>query len=148
MKKIDDLLEPALALAAEYLLEDGKMDRRSNSDISSFGTAIMQCGLIPAVAMYSNVNSDAGKRHLKMLYVIFALLRPDENGGTPTVDEIEKTTRVETDHPLFLNMLLDKGVDRDKTELVKWRRNTMQACIALKLAVRTFRLEEVHDERS
>ena len=76
MNKVDNLLESALELAKILQTEkdSGKIDKKVKSDISSFGTAIQQCGLIPAVAMFSNTNSESGKRNVKMLNLIYALL--------------------------------------------------------------------------
>lgn len=145
MKKVDDLLEPALELAREFLQskdKPGAINKTVKSDISSFGTAIQQCGLLPATAMYSNPESESGKRGVKMLNIIFALLEEDAQGKTPPTDTL---------------LALLSGIDIERKQLLLEnllnpdtpirRRETMQACIALKLAVRTFDLQEVNDEQ-
>ncbi|MFZ1978856.1 MAG: type III-B CRISPR module-associated protein Cmr5 [Bacteroidota bacterium] len=138
MKKVDNLLESALELAKILQTEEdsGKIDKKVKSDISSFGTAIQQCGLIPAVAMFSNTNSESGKRNVKMLNLIYALLYGGIEGKT---DEQLKS------QPLLLQVVLNR---ENKTMSNTMRYETMQACIALKLAVRTFKLEEVADAQS
>lgn len=138
MKKVDDLLGPALELAQMLQIDgkEGAIDRRVNSDISSFGTAIMQCGLIPAVAMFSNSNSDAGDRTVKMLNIILKL----------TDERIEVTDFEKGKH--LLTYVLDILDTRNNAKLHDAQRNIMSACVALKLAVRTFSLEEAADARS
>ncbi len=139
MNKVDNLLESALELAKTLQTEkdSGKIDKKVKSDISSFGTAIQQCGLIPAVAMFSNTNSESGKRNVKMLNIIYALLYGDIEGKT---DEQLKS------QPLLLQVVLKNREDKTMSNTMRYE--TMQACIALKLAVRTFKLEEVNDANS
>lgn len=156
MKKVDNLLEPALALAKEYLQtkkDSGIIDEKIKSDISSFGTAIQQCGLLPAVAMYSNTSTESGKRGVKMLNIIFALLEKESDGKALSIDRqkdiIAKSIRAINGKIEIDQLLLKKHVaETDYAKLNILRKETMQACIALKLAVRTFDLQEVSDEKS
>ena len=138
MKKVDNLLEPALELAKLLQTGDGSgvIDTKVKSDISSFGTAIQQCGLLPAIAMYSNTSTESGKRGVKMLNIIYALL----------YGSIENMTEDQLKSKL---LLLENALkEKNDAKIYVIRREIMQACIALKLAVRTFKLEEVSDEQS
>ena len=136
MKKANDLLEKAISLTRDWLLETGgSVNDRRKGDIASFGTALMQSGLLPAVALFSDTSNGAGKRRNQMLNVLYLLL------GYGTVSEKEFK-----DHEKkLLTYLLKPEV---KSAHNKIRQDLMQASISLKLAVRTFHLKKMdsHDD--
>lgn len=132
MRKVDQLLEKAIELCEVHLILQNVIDERCESDIASFGTALLQSGLAPAVAMYSDSTSDAGKRRLKILAIVDRLL-----GSGPISDALDERNKS------LLRRVLSEN-DADNKRML--RQEIMTVCIALKLAIRTFELKAVtHD---
>lgn len=128
MKKPHELLERAIELTRTHLLlpnEPAAVDEKRKGDIAAFGTALMQSGLLPAVALFSDTSTDSGKRRNAMLNTLFVLC----GYGT----EFKKNDKA------LLTYILEK---KDPNERAKIRRTLMAASIALKLAIRTFHLKK------
>ncbi len=96
------------------------IQKKFKSYISSFGASVIQSGLIPALAFYSNDEGSNKERSriLKSIYKILEINSPSKNLLKYAVDEYKK-----------------EGVDK---ELLKDQ--IMDAATALKLAIRTFKL--------
>jgi len=126
-----------LAKAIEFITVNKNRFSKPGSDeiqkvykgyIASFGSIVKQSGLLPAVVLYSrgsedgeNRRSEASKRPITE--AIFELLRAEtnlvENGQETLLDfaKVNKNSRIA-------------------------RRETIHAAIALKLAIRTFKIEK------
>ena len=132
MKKVNDLLERAIMLSQDHLREaTGGINEKRKGDIASFGTALMQSGLLPAVALFSDTGTNSGKRRNQMLNVLYALL-----GGSLTTQDISEHKK----------KLLASVLSKDDDARAAMRQELMTACIALKLAIRTFHLEKIKEE--
>ena len=119
MKAIEKLIPNAIkqihAIAYNY---NGKIPKEYNGYIAAFGPSIIQMGVIPAVAAYSNCNTQKGKNTIKICNAIYNLINND-NGS------------------LLNYVLQDNGV----VPTYK-KREIMNAITALKLAIRTFEFEK------
>jgi hypothetical protein len=132
MKKVNEMLEKAIKLSTVYLTEaSGVINDKRKADIASFGTALKQSGILPAVAQFSDTTTKSGKRRNQMLNVLFALC-----GGNLTKTDFDNHNKI------FLADIITK----DATQRAAKRQDLMSATIALKLAVRTFHLETINDD--
>jgi CRISPR-associated protein Cmr5 len=100
--------------------DNGEIPQEFKGYISSFGTTVLQCGLIPAVALFSNTTGQS-KDKIKILNII---------------NKIAFSDNKET--------LLKKVVDLkdERSELLAVEEKIIAASIALKLAIRTFKFTE------
>ncbi len=114
------------AITTEKITKDnGKIDKQFKGYISSFGAAIIQTGLIPAVAFYS-VQGDADAERQKLIEAIKKIL-------TDNVEVIPNTQSL-------LRFLIERFESNDNMNL--WKEKIMDAATALKLAVRTFEMDD------
>jgi CRISPR-associated protein Cmr5 len=151
MNKIERLLPPALDAAQKFITIDKErlsVPKQFKGYISSFGASVIQSGLMPTLAFYSDAGKGKGNRSLLVPALIDILF---QNGSYPIDIEVQKALDV-----------LDKDKDKDMKPIVyhffdwllktngknpeKLRRELMDASIALKLALRTFR-EDDNDKK-
>ena len=128
MRAIDKYLAPAI----EFIENNFNRFSKQDSDeirkvykgyIASFGTIIKQSGLLPAVVLFSK-ESDGGDASKKpIVEAIFELLKAEST----LVDNTQTT--------------LLTFARANKTSRIA-RRETINAAIALKLALRTFKIEK------
>ncbi|MBK9961552.1 MAG: hypothetical protein IPP06_09580 [Saprospiraceae bacterium] len=131
MKKFEKLLERSLKVAA-LLSKGGKIDEKVKADISSFGTALLHNGLMPAIALYSDSSSISGKRRVQLLNAVYLVLNQDQH----LPDALSKIKTQLLNHALACN----------PDQRAKLRSDIMDAAMAMKLAIRTFELESIsHD---
>ena len=124
-KKVNELIPKALtAITASGMVDAGKVDKEYKGYISSMGASIIQSGLLPTLAFYSNEFSDSGKKKLKLITALHILIENVNN-------------------PKLLNYVLSgthNGIN--KAEIDKYEKKISNALIALKLALRTFKQKE------
>jgi CRISPR-associated protein Cmr5 len=130
MRTVEKLIPWAIEAVSESKMEDekkkGVVNKAYKGYISSLGAGIIQSGLLPSLAMYKgNEDSDKKKanpgRLLKAIfYVIKEQHKPDEIQG----DDLFKY-----------------ALDAEDQERVK--KEILDASIAIKLAIRTFKLEDL-----
>jgi CRISPR-associated protein Cmr5 len=106
--------------------DNGEIPQEFKGYISSFGTTVLQCGLIPAVALFSNTTGQS-KDKIKILNII---------------NKIAFSDNKET--------LLKKVVDLkdERSELLAVEEKIIAASIALKLAIRTFKFTEENTQNN
>jgi CRISPR-associated protein Cmr5 len=123
-KRIEGYIPRAIELINEvHIANNGIVKNEFNGYFSSFGAAIIQSGLKPALAFFSNTKSDAAANRAKILTAIYVLIIGGGSEGVTPKMLIEYVI----DHPNDEEVLKAKIVD---------------ASIALKLAVRTFKIEK------
>lgn len=121
-KRIEKYIPDAIELISEAKIanENGEVNNEFNGYFSSFGASIVQSGLKPTLAFFSNEKT--AKERSKILKAIYKLV-VDKNA--PNDIEPKK--------------LLDHIIKNPKQEeLLKAK--IIDASIALKLAVRTYKL--------
>jgi CRISPR/Cas system CMR-associated protein Cmr5 small subunit len=98
---------------------NGKISNEYKGYVSSFGTSVMQCGLIPALALFSD-ESSGSKDKSKIVLVLKQML------GVTTEPSLLK-------HALTLR--------NNRTAFDELEEKVLHASVALKLAIRTFEIE-------
>lgn len=135
-KRIEKYFPSALAAIKKGLQENDStkiIDREYQGYISSFGASILQMGLLPTIAVYSDKGSDAAKDK-KLLLDTLAYTLTGTNGILSS--ELKtKLTDKETD-------LFKVTVDLQKDLQTELREHLLDAAVALKLCIRTFQLKE------
>lgn len=103
--------------------------------IPAMGASILQSGLLPAVAFYSN-NSGKEDDSTKLLKAILLML-PDQDPKGSLIDYILKRCRKD------VNIKDDWGAEQlDAQKLNRLTAEILTALTALKLAVRTFKIQD------
>ena len=126
MKKIEILIPRAIK-AIEVILEKNHIvPKEYDGYAASLGASIFNSGLLPALSFYTDLhryklNKPDEVLRLKLLQAIYYVLESNS-----TAEDIGRTA------------LLDK-VLADRGALKKWKRDILDATIALKLALRTFK---------
>lgn len=94
------------------------------SYISSFGSSVIQSGLLPALA-FNYAQSDTGKKRAKVMNIIFSVLKTDNKSYKDAVEE---------------NMLNYTLNNLSKERQI--RKDIMNTAVAVKLAMRTFKFKK------
>jgi CRISPR-associated protein Cmr5 len=128
LRRIEHLLKPAM-LAVETLREGNKIKKGYQGAISGFGASVMQMGLLPTLAVYSDQGSSADIKRDKLLAALHLIVKSEESKFSKKSTLIRATD--------FLKEVLAL-TDTEKEEL---QVNILQASIALKIAIRTFKLD-------
>ncbi|MBK9152249.1 MAG: hypothetical protein IPM26_15240 [Saprospiraceae bacterium] len=132
MRRFEKHLERAISVAQKLANSPGVIDERMKADISSFGSALLHNGLLPAIALFSDSSSGSGKRRVKLTNAVFYVL------------ESELTL------PLYLKhdstLLLNKAIATPEAQRDHLRNQIMDAAMSLKLAIRTFKLERLSND--
>ncbi len=127
MTRVESYFPNAVRLAQkpEYKLLDkqGAISSQYKGYISSFGTTILQCGLLPAVALFSKTDGRSEKDKLPLLEIIWELVKPEAKQGK------------------MLDYLIELQESNRHTELQQMQARVLDAAIALKLAIRTFKIQ-------
>ena len=126
MKRIQELIPHAIE-AIDYLkIENEKDPGVYNGYVASFGAGIIHSGLLPVIAMYSNAEKstrDGDKS--KIPAAIFHVIQ-----------KINKDIKDKYLFDYILNQLRE-----DPSQYQKLNRLVMDASIAVKLALRTYKLK-------
>lgn len=128
MTRIDAYLKAALNFWKEKLTEiqakhpQKTLPKQYKGYVASFGTAVIHCGLLPAVFMFSRGSENAQTDEDKT-WVIDGVLKILKN----------EDTRITADN--LLDYVLATG------ETPALTRRICDAAVALKLALRTFKLD-------
>lgn len=137
LRNIEYLIPAALdavekKLAVKY--QDG-IPSGYQSAVSGFGTSLMQMGLLPTLAVYTDKDSGADiKRDLLLKALLHILTHKDSNF------EAEAKKRLLDDNG---NVQLDpllRTVSQNTFPAEEMKVHLMQAALAFKLAIRTFKL--------
>ncbi len=131
-QRVEKYLPYALEAVTETKIAEGNPLSVSNEYkgyISSFGAAIIQTGLIPAVAFYS-VKARAEKDRNKIPAAILYILK--------------KSGEINED----VNDLLKYLVDHHDDDLSQIKSKIMDAATAMKLAIRTFHIPKKQENES
>jgi len=142
MKKIKeiDLVNALNAIRDILLKDDGILPKEYDGYAASFGPAIINSGLLPALSFNTDIHKASDKvRRFKFLKVLYKVIEPDV-----AVKEIKDNALLEytlnkayssyspTARPGALGTL-------DKTALNATKKRIMEAAVAVKLAMRNFK---------
>ena len=130
MRTVEKLIPWAIEAVSESKMEDekkkGVVNKAYKGYISSLGAGIIQSGLLPTLAMYKG-NEDSDKKKAnpgRLLKAIFYVIK-----------EHHKPVEIQGDD------LFKYALDAEDQEKVK--KEILDASIAIKLAIRTFKLEDL-----
>jgi CRISPR-associated protein Cmr5 len=150
MNKIESLLPSALAAVENYIAADDQLSvpKQFKGYISSFGASVIQSGLMPTLAFYSDAKKAKGDRSMLIPALIFILFK---NKRFDVDIELEKTIREvankEKELPKVIHQLFDWLLKPNGKNPEKLRKELMDASIALKLALRTFREDDTDKKK-
>lgn len=121
MNQVEKYLKRAItAINDSGIANNGIVPAEYNGYISSFGASVISSGLLPAIAFYSNENSAISKERAKLMKAILMLI--DENSNDSSLFSYVTSILPNTSPSLLTKQILD-------------------AAVAIKLAIRTFKLE-------
>jgi|AntRauTorckE5430_2_1112549.scaffolds.fasta_scaffold00366_7 CRISPR/Cas system CMR-associated protein Cmr5 small subunit len=130
--------QPVLESALRHLatttdiFADGKVKKAYPAYVAAMGPALRQAGLLPTLAAYSSAEpGEAKAAKLPVLALLKAMLTDADTGFTSLKDQVPDTTQ-----NLFQIAL------EDTTDHHRLRRELETATVALKLALRTYPIEE------
>lgn len=124
MRLNDKLIRIAIqAIEQEKIVENGEYSSQYNGYIASFGAAVIQSGLLPAVIFFENTNANSEEKRFKVIHALVFILN-------------NHFAMVDVKLP-FHKYLLEEGCNT--SDILK---NVNQAVAALKLALRTFKKKE------
>jgi len=140
LKKIEYLLPAALdaidkKLANHDDYKDG-IPSGYQSAIAGFGTSLLQMGLLPTLAVYCDKDHQAGIKRDLFLQILFAILLHEKSHLS---EQAKKELMDNGD--LNLDGLLRK-VDRSKFLKKELKSQLLEAALAFKLAIRTYKLKK------
>lgn len=140
LRKIEYLIPAALEAVDNVLVKKyGQENIPSGyqSAISGFGTSLLQMGLLPTLAVYTDKESDADIYRDVLLKALFAIVL---HADSKFPDENKQQLPVDTDGMVVIGQLLRQvakaGFQRELKEQL------MQAALAFKLAIRTYNLKK------
>lgn len=130
-KQIEDMIPRAIEVAGKIIADNnGKIPKQFNGYISSFGAAVITSGLIPAVAFFTADKSSAEEHREKIPIALYYIA-------------LDKSKELNSnDAKILLNVLI-----RDKDNIESLKNKLIDASIALKLAIRTFDLNDKKDSK-
>ncbi len=119
-RRIDKLIPKAIESAGRHLANNGVINSEYNGYISSFGAAVLQSGLKAAIAFNESESSASAKDKKPLMRAILEL--------------VVKRGIIENEKLLDHVLVIENDTSDTKDEI-------MDAAAALKLAIRTFKLE-------
>lgn len=117
MNKIEQILPSAIrALESSGIIKNNRIPSQFKGYISSFGASVISSGLLPTIAFYSNQGAAEEGRHLLLEAIHDVLAEHNKHLASGNLKE-------------YVLIQENRGLAK---------REIFDACIALKLAIRTF----------
>lgn len=129
MRAVEKLIPAAIsAITSSGMAVNGEVNKAYKGYISSLGAGIIQSGLLPTLAMYKGTEGSDNKKAetRNLLKAIYSVVKSKHN-PKPTDDNL-------------FNYALGLSRDSNKRQMVT--DEIINASIAVKLAIRTFKLVE------
>ncbi len=141
LRKIEYLIPAALDAVDTVLVKKyGKDNIPSGyqSAISGFGTSLLQMGLLPTLAVYTDTDNAAGIQRDVLLQTLFAIVLHQDSRFSA-----DWKRQIPTDeNGLLQTRNLLKKVAKSDFEQDELKAHLMQAALAFKLAIRTYNLKK------
>ncbi len=134
--KINKLIPEAIKVINKHMVENGEVKSEFKGYISSMGASIKQTGLLSTIAFFSNDENKKAKSS-NLLTAINQLINPDNHKKQILMVYLIE----ECSMPAATNQSVGKA-DIDLDKLLLMEEEVEDALIALKLALRTFKLSE------
>lgn len=110
-------------IAQSTILKKGTINKSYNGQIASFSVTIAMSGLKPALALYMNGSSSSDVDKTKIIDLV-AQMYNEEHGGN-------------IDGKTFYDKVIK---EKDDEKIEQYQKTIVEYAIALKLAVRTYKL--------
>lgn len=136
-EKINNLIPKAMvAIKSSGIAHNGVVEKEFKGYISSMGASIIQAGLLATLAFYQN---DSGKKADSsfLLKAILSLIKPDNSDETNLIKYVINKSIKEN---VTGNYVSVDNLDPDKLYVLE--QELSDALVALKLALRTFKIKE------
>ena len=136
-EKINNLIPRAMdVIESSGIAHDGVVKKEYKGYISSMGASIIQAGLLATLAFYQN---DSGKKAKSsfLLKAILSLIKPNNSTGTNLIKYVINESIKDNVTNNYVSV-----VDLDSDKLYVLEQEVSDALVALKLALRTFKIEE------
>ena len=135
-EKINNLIPKAMLAIEHYLVDNSVVEKEYKGYISSMGASIIQAGLLATLAFYQN---DSGKKanSSNLLKAILLLIKPDDSTETNLIKYIIDHSKKDNTTGQHVSV---GDLDPDKLYILE--EEVSDALIALKLALRTFKIEK------
>jgi CRISPR-associated protein Cmr5 len=152
MNKIEKLLPHALEAAKKIItIDDDQLSvpKQFKGYISSFGAGVIQSGLMPTLAFYSDAKKAKGDRSLLIPALIDILFLNEPSRTDSKVQDVLDNLEKDENKNLkdTIHLLFEWLLTQDKSNPEKLKKDLMDASIALKLALRTFREDDKTKKR-
>ena len=146
-QEIQELIPTAMAAitAVGKADEQGEIEKVHEGYINALGPNILQSGLLPTLIFYNKgtVDNSEGDRRLWLKALYYMYNEADTNKREDIVDwkQVEPTA-------IIKKVIGGKGGtireirEKRKAELLTWERILLKYAVTLKLATRTFKIEE------
>lgn len=136
-KSIETYIPSALTLIESHMVSNGEVEKVYRGYISSMGAAMVQSGLLPTLAVFSSPKSDsAGADRRKLMRVITEILRTEKPDIYGTIPALAAHPDLEEDRLLRYAARFQGNA----AKLRQIRHDVMNASVAVKLTLRTFKL--------
>lgn len=128
MRTVEKLIPAAIVAVTNKMAKNGIVNTAYKGYISAFGAGIIQSGLLPTLAMYKG-NEDSDKKKAESGHLLNAIY------------EVVKSKYVQKpeENNLFDYALREMKQPDNRQKVIN---DILNASVAVKLAIRTFKLEE------
>jgi CRISPR-associated protein Cmr5 len=127
MRAVEKLIPAAIASVKDNLAEYETVNKTYKGYISAFGAGIIQSGLLPTLAMYKEGSENKKAETGRLLQAIYTVVQSKYNPKPADDNLFDYALRIITDEPNKRQMVINEIIN---------------ASIAVKLAIRTFKLIE------
>ena len=136
-EKINELIPKAIhaIVKAKIADENGEVEKEFKGYISSIGASIIQAGLLPTLAFFQN-SSGKNADSSKVLNAVLILLKDDLHHGEKLISFVINKCNTSTS---ATNSITVSNLDKDKLYLIQ--EDIMDAIVALKLALRIYKIK-------
>lgn len=136
-EKINELIPSAIdAITKSKIAVNGEVKKEFKGYISSIGSSIIQSGLLPTLAFFQNKGGKTADSYL-VLDAVLRLIKSNYDEHERLIDYVILTCRT---NQTANNQYRLHNLDHDKLEKVETE--ITDALVALKLALRTFKIDE------
>lgn len=136
-EKINKLIPEAIcAIKSCEIAEHDMVQKEYKGYISSMGASIIQAGLLATLAFYQN-DTEKKAKSSKLLNAIFELIKPPGSNETDLIKYVIDNSIKPEANGAYVSL---NNLDSDKLYILE--EEVSEALIALKLALRTFKIKE------
>jgi CRISPR-associated protein Cmr5 len=129
MRKVEALIPAAITAVKNKMADDGNVNSAYKGYISSLGAGIIQSGLLPTLAMYKG-NEGSDKKKANTAFLLEAIYE---------VVKSNPSTTIMRGDGLFEYALRASQIENNRQAVID---EILNASIAIKLAIRTFKMVE------